>query len=127
MTAPLLGGTTLAQLASPGGYNIDEILQGAVNEMASGRNIVDVVAPNFLGSSRRIFKLTWRLITLAEYQDIHDEYWAMVTDSSSIFTSPEGVAIDVQPSKNVGVKVETVKLGNGDFRYNVSCEFQEYG
>lgn len=123
MAAPVLGGTTLA---NPTAYSRDEVLQGAVMEMASGLNVVDIVSPGLIGNKRVIYKLAWVGLTYAQYEDISDEYWSMITNQTASFQSPDGDSVNVQPTKNIGVKVEALKVAGSTLKYNVACEFQEY-
>lgn len=123
MAAPILNGVTLAH---PSSYSRDEILQGSVMEMASGLNVVDIVAPGLIGNLRTVFKLAWVNLTFAEYEKISDEYWTMIANQTVVFVSPEGDTVNVQSTKNIGVKVEAVKVAGTTLRYNVSCEFVEY-
>lgn len=123
MAAPVLGGTTLAH---PSTYSRDEILQGAVNEMASGKNVVDVIEPGSIGNHRVIYRMGWENITSAQHENISSKYWAMVTDGTATFQSPDGDSVNVQPTKNIGLRVEAVKVAGSTLKYNVTCELQEY-
>lgn len=90
ITTPVLGGTTLPQVARNDGYSETLELRGADTIMASGALHTDLVQ----SSGKRRFSLSWKAMTEAQVTTI-ETAWATVKNASVSFTSPRGGSFTV--------------------------------
>jgi hypothetical protein len=89
-TTPALGGTTMAQVKNPDGYEETVEYRGGMRELADGTVVVDLV----VAGAKRKFALHWENITTAQRATILTAY-ATVDDGSATLTAPTGSSYTV--------------------------------
>jgi hypothetical protein len=120
ITIPVLGGTTMPQIARTDGYSERVELRGSDIVMASGALATDLVN----STAKRKFELRWKGMTEAQVTTI-ETAWATVKTASTSFTSPRGGSFTV--TRDEGSKeIELRWYGAGStIRADVSMKLRE--
>ena len=121
ITAPVLGGTTMAQVGHRDSYNETLELRGGDIITANGTMLTDLVQ----ASAKRKFELKWVGLTEAQVSTI-ETAWATVATASVSFTSPRGGTYTV--TRDTGAMALDIRLygsGAGVVRGDVSMRLRE--
>jgi hypothetical protein len=89
-TTPVLGGTTMAQVKNPGGFEMERVYRGGIAILADGTAVVDLVA----SAAKHVFRLSWENITNTEWLAILTAF-ATIDDGSATFVAPNGTSYTV--------------------------------
>lgn len=117
ISAPVLGGYTLAV---PATYEIEFEYRGGSIELANGD-----VGWDIIGGQKRIFRLSWNMLTAAQLATVQSAFAAIASASAS-YTQPEGgaaVTVKRSPGQKT-LKVQYVIAAGGP-RYSTALELRE--
>lgn len=115
-TQPILNGTNLP---APSEYKEQRQFRGAMAQMADGSVAFDLVNT----AAKRVFTLTWKLLSDANKVVIESVYDAMMMVAVD-FTSPSGAAATVVTRTENEIAFDVVNVAAG-LRWNVSMELRE--
>jgi hypothetical protein len=121
MAAPVLAGSTLAQVSTQRGYSYAATYYGSAQGLADGSTQFDLVND----SKKRVFVLTWKNITTAQ-KDTIEAAWHAIRKASGAFTAPDGQTATVQrDSQQKQLKWDTELRGDGVLLWSGSMTLVE--
>lgn len=121
MAAPVLAGSTLAQVSANQGYSYAVQYFGASQQLADGSTQFDLVSD----TKKRVFTLTWKNITTAQ-KDIIEAAWHAIRKASGAFTAPDGQTATVQRDpQQKQLKWDTELKGDGTLLWSGSMTLVE--
>lgn len=121
MAAPVLAGSTLAQVSATRGYSYSANYRGAMTELADGSTQIDLVDD----AKKRTFTLSWKNITTAQRDTIEAAFHA-IRKASASFTAPDGQTATVKRSKQQpDLKWDTELKGDGSLLWSGSITLVE--
>jgi hypothetical protein len=121
MAAPILAGSTLAQVSIQKGYSYSVLYRGATQQLADGTTQFDLVSD----TAKRTFVLAWKNITTAQKDTVVTAYNA-IRKASGAFTAPDGqTATVIRDPQQKELKWDTELKGDGTILWSGSLTLVE--
>lgn len=121
MAAPILAGTTLADVSANKGFSYSIEYRGSMQVLADGTLQTDLVSD----SAKRTFVLAWKNITTAQRNTINTAFNA-IRKASGTFTAPDGQTATVTRSPaQKNLTWDTEIKGDGSYLWTATMTLVE--